>query len=154
MLLITLHLLKCLFFVLNWCYFSRGVKEAPFDNLHFRFVWAMRGRALEVTIAKIISWTEKAEKNKNSQHDTLSVYSSDLDFMSFSLASISTTAAFLCCIYERRGDRGWSKQKCRQNFKRRQKIKGQPQFCTVLTSWRQSSYCCRSRSTDRSCSRT
>ena len=71
MILITLHPLKCLFFVLNWCYFSRGVKEVPFDNLHFRFVWAMRGRALEVTIAKIISWTEKAEKNKNSQHDTL-----------------------------------------------------------------------------------
>ena len=109
MILITLHPLKGLFFVLNWCYFSRGVKEVPFDNLHFRFVWAMRGRALEVTIAKIISWTEKAEKNKNSQHDTLSVYSSDLDFMSFSLASISTTAAFLCCIYERSGDRRWSK---------------------------------------------
>ena len=52
---------------------------------------------------------EEKQKRIKKRHETLSVYSSDLDFMSFSLASISTTAAFLCCIWERSRDHRWSK---------------------------------------------
>jgi len=64
---------------------------------------------------------EEKQKRIKKRHETLSVYSSDLDFMSFSLASISTTAAFLCCICERSRDHRWSKLK-RQNFEERQQI--------------------------------
>ena len=81
--------------------------EFPFFPWHLALLvfWAMR----ESPGTGSYHCEEEKQKRIKKRHETLSVYSSDLDFMSFSLASISTTAAFLCCIWKRSRDHRWSK---------------------------------------------